>query len=202
MISESSPTESSSPKSAQRRPRRVSSPSARKREIQSVAGACICAYMHRSIFGEPRLSRKRACVRLGRSSGALSGMGERSREESVPSKRIVIAGGSGFVGRRLVRKLHARKDLVTVLSRNPLASRAVLPEGVRIAGYTPTKEGPWFDEIAHTDAVVSLTGEQIVGVRWSDAKKAEFEASRIGANEMLVNAIERVPEKHRPKVLV
>jgi uncharacterized protein (TIGR01777 family) len=120
----------------------------------------------------------------------------------VASKRIVIAGGSGFVGRRLVRRLQARKDLVTVLSRNPLASRAVLPEGVRIAGYTPNQEGPWFEELAHTDAVVSLVGEQIVGVRWSDAKKKEFEASRIGTNEMLINAIERVPEKHRPKVVI
>ena len=86
--------------------------------------------------------------------------------------------------------------------RATLWPRRALPEGVRIAGYTPTQEGPWFDEIAHTDAVVDLTGEQIVGVRWNDAKKAEFEASRIGANAMLVNAIERVPEKHRPKVLI
>ena len=120
----------------------------------------------------------------------------------MPSKRIVIAGGSGFVGRRLVRRLQARKDLVTVLSRNPMASRAVLPDGVRVAGYTPTEEGPWFDEIAHTDAVVSLAGEQVVGVRWSDEKKKEFEASRIRTNEMLVDAVERVAEKHRPKVLI
>jgi len=120
----------------------------------------------------------------------------------VTAKRIVITGGSGFVGRRLVRRLHARKDLVTVLSRNPLAARPALPEGVRIAGYTPTSEGPWFDELAHTDALVSLAGEQIVGVRWTDAKKKEFEASRIGANEMLVTALERIPEKHRPKVVV
>jgi uncharacterized protein (TIGR01777 family) len=120
----------------------------------------------------------------------------------VPSKRIVVAGGSGFVGRRLVRRLQARKDLVTVLSRNPMASRAVLPEGVRVAGYTPTEEGPWFDELAHTDAVVSLAGEQVVGVRWTDEKKKEFEASRIKTNEMLVNAVERIAEKHRPKVLI
>jgi uncharacterized protein (TIGR01777 family) len=39
-------------------------------------------------------------------------------------------------------------------------------------------------------------------VRWSTAKKKEFEDSRIGANQMLVRAIERVPERHRPKVIV
>ena len=120
----------------------------------------------------------------------------------MPAKRIVVAGGSGFVGRRLVRRLLARKDLVTVLSRNPVGARSALPDAVRVAGYTPNADGPWFDELAKTDAVVSLAGEQVVGVRWSPAKKKEFEDSRIGANQMLVKAIERVPEQYRPKVIV
>jgi uncharacterized protein (TIGR01777 family) len=120
----------------------------------------------------------------------------------VTAKRIVIAGGSGFIGRRLVRRLLTRKDLVTVLSRDPGSARAALPEGVRVAGYTPTEEGPWFDELAHTDAVVGVSGEPIGGVRWTDAKKKAFEASRITTNEMLVRAIERVPENRRPKVFV
>jgi uncharacterized protein (TIGR01777 family) len=119
----------------------------------------------------------------------------------VPAKRIVIAGGSGFIGRRLARRLLARKDLVTVLSRNPVAARSSLPAAVRIAGYTPNAEGPWFDELAKTDAVVNLTGEQLVGVRWSAAKKKEFEDSRVGVAQLLVKAIERIPEKHRPKVV-
>jgi len=118
------------------------------------------------------------------------------------AKRIVITGGSGFIGRRLVRHLLARKDLVTVLSRNPVESRGLLPDSVRVAGYTPNEEGPWFEEIARTDAVVSLCGEPVVGVRWSAAKKKEFEASRIGAGQTLVRAIEKIPENHRPKVLV
>jgi uncharacterized protein (TIGR01777 family) len=120
----------------------------------------------------------------------------------VAAKRIVIAGGSGFLGRRLVRRLLARKDLVTVLSRQPVAARASLPEGVRIAGYTPTEEGPWFDELARTDAVVSLAGAPVVGVRWTAAKKKDFETSRIDGCATLVRAIERLPAAHRPKVLV
>jgi NAD dependent epimerase/dehydratase family enzyme len=120
----------------------------------------------------------------------------------VTAKRIVVAGGSGFIGRRLVRRLLARKDLVTVLSRNPVAARAHLPDVVRVAGYTPNAEGPWFDELAKTDAVVSLAGEQVVGVRWSSGKKKEFEDSRVGTNHMLVQAIEKIPERHRPKVVV
>ncbi len=106
------------------------------------------------------------------------------------------------MGRRLVRKLLARKDLVTVLSRDPVGARRALPEGVRVAGYTPTQEGPWSDELASTDGVVMLAGEPIVGVRWSEAKKKEFEASRITAGEKLVEGIERLPPNRRPKVLV
>jgi uncharacterized protein (TIGR01777 family) len=120
----------------------------------------------------------------------------------VVAKRIVIAGGSGFIGRRLVRRLLGRKDLVTVLSRDPVATREALPEGVRVAGYTPTEEGPWFDELAHTDALVSLAGESLGGVRWTPSKKKTFESSRITTNEMLARAIERAPENHRPKVWV
>ncbi|HMJ53985.1 MAG TPA: TIGR01777 family oxidoreductase [Polyangiaceae bacterium] len=120
----------------------------------------------------------------------------------MPAKRIVIAGGSGFVGRRLVRRLLARKDLVTVLSRDPVAARSGLPDAVRVAGYTPNAEGPWFDELAKTDAVVSLSGEQVVGVRWSAAKKKEFEDSRIGVSQMLVKAIERIAPPHRPQVII
>jgi len=82
-----------------------------------------------------------------------------------------------------------------------VASRSGLPEGVRIAGYTPHAEGPWFDELAKTDAVVNLAGEQVVGVRWTPAKKKEIERSHIGIGEMLVKAIERIPEPHRPKVI-
>ncbi len=101
-----------------------------------------------------------------------------------------------------MRKLLARKDLVTVLSRNPVAARTVLPEPVRVAGYTPTEEGAWSDELAHTDAVVTLAGEPVVGVRWTGPKKKEFEASRITAGETVVKAIERLPATRRPKVLV
>jgi uncharacterized protein (TIGR01777 family) len=120
----------------------------------------------------------------------------------LTAKRIVVAGGSGFVGRRLVRRLLDRKDLVTVLSRQPNLARSRLPAAVRVAGYVPTERGPWFEEVAHADALVNLAGEQAVGVRWTGGKKKEIEQSRIAASDMLVSAIEQVPERHRPKVLV
>lgn len=114
-------------------------------------------------------------------------------------KTILITGGSGFLGRRISKELIARGDRVTVLSRDAAKTRGKVPPGVRAAGWTPTKEGPWYDEVEHVDAVVHLAGE-VVAQRWSEAKKKEIVDSRVGSTERLVEAIGRA--KHRPKVLV
>ncbi len=113
-------------------------------------------------------------------------------------KTVLITGGSGFLGQRISQELIARGDRVTVLSRDAAKTGGRVP-GVRTAGWTPTKEGPWFDEIDRVDAVVHLAGE-VVAQRWSAAKKAEIVASRVGSTDRLVEAIGRA--KHRPKVLV
>jgi uncharacterized protein (TIGR01777 family) len=114
-------------------------------------------------------------------------------------KTVLITGGSGFLGRRIAQELIGRGDRVTVLSRDAAKTRGRLPPGVRTAGWTPTKEGPWYDELDKVDAVVHLAGE-VVAQRWSAVKKKEIVDSRVGSTERLVEAIGRA--KHRPKVLV
>jgi uncharacterized protein len=114
-------------------------------------------------------------------------------------KTVLITGGSGFIGRRLSQELIKRGDRVTILTRNPDRARGKVWPGVRVAGWTPTAEGPWYDELDKVDAVVHLAGE-VVAQRWGDAKKKEIVESRVGSTERLVEAIGRA--KHRPKVLV
>lgn len=114
-------------------------------------------------------------------------------------KTVLITGGTGFIGRRLSQELLARGDRVTVLTRDVGKARGKVTPGVRVAGWTPSAEGPWFDELDKVDAVVHLAGE-VVAQRWSDAKKREIEQSRVGSTERLVEAIGRA--KHKPKVLV
>lgn len=114
-------------------------------------------------------------------------------------KTVLITGGSGFIGRRLSQELLARGDRVTVLSRDAARAAKQVPPGVRAAGWTPSKEGPWYEEVEHVDAVVHLAGE-VVAQRWSEAKKKEIVESRVGSTERLVEAIARA--KHKPRVLV
>jgi uncharacterized protein (TIGR01777 family) len=114
-------------------------------------------------------------------------------------KRVLITGGSGFIGRRLVAELLARGDLVTVLTRDVGSAKRRLPGAVRVAAWTPEREGPWFNEVGVVDAVVHLAGELVVR-RWTEAGKRAIEQSRVESTRLLVEAIGRA--KHKPAVLV
>lgn len=118
---------------------------------------------------------------------------------SPAMKRVLITGGSGFIGQKLAHELLARGDQVTVLTRNPRSARAHLPAAVRCAAWDPDKEGAWFEEVEVVDAVVHLAGES-VAKRWNDKVKAAIERSRYQSTRLLVEAIGKA--KHKPSVLV
>jgi uncharacterized protein len=107
----------------------------------------------------------------------------------------VIAGGSGFLGEPLVRRLLARGDRVAVLSRN--ASKVRAGRGVQWDGRT---QGPWTQEIAGADAIVNLAGENVGEGRWTDERKRQLVASRVDATAAIADALRSVPP--RPRTLV
>ncbi len=90
--------------------------------------------------------------------------------------KIVIAGGSGFLGAPLARRLIARGDDVAVLSRD--LSKVKAGRGVRWDGITP---GPWTAEIDAADLVVNLAGENVGAGRWTAARKRRLIKSRVEA---------------------
>lgn len=106
--------------------------------------------------------------------------------------RIVIAGGSGFIGEPLVRRLVARGDDVAVLSRNPAKVRA--GRGVAWDGRT---QGPWSEEVANADAIVNLAGENVGEGRWTDERKRRLVASRLDATGAIVQALRNAPPRER-----
>ncbi len=114
-------------------------------------------------------------------------------------KKVVITGGSGFLGRRVASALVRRGDRVTVLTRDVGRARGKLPASVRAAAWTPGRDGPWTDEIAIADAIVHLAGEP-VATRWTDKVKAEAERSRIDSTRFLVEVMGKGSKK--PSVLV
>lgn len=107
--------------------------------------------------------------------------------------KIAIAGGSGFLGEPLTRRLVARGDDVAVLSRNP----ARVAAGRGVAWDPANLEEEWSDEVANADAVINLAGENIGDGRWSDQRKRRLIASRLDSTGALVAAMRRNPAKKR-----
>lgn len=105
--------------------------------------------------------------------------------------RIVIAGGSGFLGSALSRRLATAGHSVVVLTRDGLAPRA--PGLVRYAAWTPDGEtGTWARELDGADAVVNLAGASLAGKRWTASRKRVLRDSRILSTRSLVRAIHSV----------
>jgi uncharacterized protein len=107
-------------------------------------------------------------------------------------KRIIVAGGSGFIGEPLVRHLLARGDDVAVLTRNPSKVRAG-----RAIAWNPPSEGSWTDDVANADVVINLAGENVGGGRWTAERKKRIMGSRVAATSALVNAMSRKPAPPR-----
>ena len=91
---------------------------------------------------------------------------------------ILVTGGSGLIGRRLIPSLEqwGHRVLRLVRSRDLAGDRAV---------YWSTSEGGFeWDEPGSIDAVVHLAGESILG-RWTGAKKARIRDSRVDPTRKL-----------------
>lgn len=73
------------------------------------------------------------------------------------AKRVILAGGSGFLGRALAEALHRRGYDTAILSRRPSAK----PDGSRWREWDGKTTGPWADELEGAAAVVNLTGRSV-----------------------------------------
>jgi len=95
---------------------------------------------------------------------------------------IVIAGGSGFLGRKLVNRLEGDGHSVAILTRRPARPRDVQwnPDG---------SSGTLPEHLDGQDAVINLAGEGIADRRWSTERKAALRNSRILSTQTLVGAV-------------
>jgi uncharacterized protein (TIGR01777 family) len=111
--------------------------------------------------------------------------------------KIVIAGGSGFLGRALARALLADRHDVVALSRagaRPPSAGADRASPLRTVEWTPDgSAGPWRREIDGAGAVINLAGESIAARRWTAAQKRRIRESRVYATRSLTAAIRHAP---------
>ena len=98
--------------------------------------------------------------------------------------RVIVAGGTGFLGQALIQRLRGAGHTVSVLTR-----RATPGAADQIAWQPDGTAGEWKRALDRADAIVNLAGEGIADARWSEARKQALRTSRILPTRSLVSAM-------------
>jgi uncharacterized protein (TIGR01777 family) len=106
-------------------------------------------------------------------------------------KRVVLAGGSGFLGRALQKELESAGYETAVLTRSPRAPRDMFWDG--------QSTGDWVSLLEGACAVVNLTGKS-VNCRYTPENKREIMASRVDSVRVLGEALRTL--KNPPPVWI
>ncbi len=101
--------------------------------------------------------------------------------------KILMTGGTGFVGTTLARELTAKGHSVTVLMRK-VESGVRLPPGANSLEGDPTIRGAWQERVPEHEAFINLAGASIF-TRWTDEAKRAIRESRILTTRNLVEAL-------------
>ncbi|HXV27988.1 MAG TPA: TIGR01777 family oxidoreductase [bacterium] len=114
--------------------------------------------------------------------------------------KIILTGGTGFIGKALLDRLLELEHRVVLLTRNPMQGKFLLKGYGEAQQWDGETEGPWTNHFESADAVINLAGESIVAKRWTTQQKARIISSRIKATKAIANAIAKAGKK--PAVFV
>lgn len=109
--------------------------------------------------------------------------------------KILITGGTGFIGHQLCKNLLDHGHTVTVLSRRPEIVPSLCGQQVTainsLSSLTPDQ---------HFEVLINLAGEPIADARWTAARKQALWDSRITVTEQLMEYI--AGAEKRPRALI
>eukprot|EP00741_Cyanophora_paradoxa_P020249 tig00021238_g19543.t1 len=115
----------------------------------------------------------------------------------IDCRKVAVNGATGFVGKRLVRRLLKNGDEVVVLTRSPSRAASIFGSSVRAINFDGAKDVP---DLSGVDVVINLGGASIADGRWSEARKKEIRESRVVATGRIVEGMEG--SENGPRVLV
>lgn len=115
--------------------------------------------------------------------------------------KILIIGGSGFIGRHLANSLFENQHEVTITSRTPSKARKLLGKKYSYAQWDGITPGQLIPHLENSDAVVNLAGENIGKLkRWTKSWKNTLLDSRIVPGKALATAI--LEANNKPDALI
>src|SRR6476469_2035088 len=110
--------------------------------------------------------------------------------------KITLTGGSGMIGRRLMKTLGGNGHTFHVLSRHAGTN---LPPGVKLSVWDAMKAEPPADALEGADAVIHLAGDP-VAQKWTAEAKQKIRDSRVTGTRRLVQAMSTISQ--RPSILI
>jgi len=112
-------------------------------------------------------------------------MKRKDNKVSLKNKKILITGGTGFIGTPLSRELRNSGHTVVVTTRRPSDSKEKLT-------WNPPALIP-SEVISGFDAVINLAGEPVAPERWTKKRKELIMSSRMDTTRSLVESIKQIP---------
>ncbi len=110
-------------------------------------------------------------------------------------EKVLITGGTGFIGRALAKHLLAQGYRVAFLSRSP-----VRVPGVSVHEWHPERADVPESALKDTKCLIHLAGANVGAKRWTEKRRAEILKSRVDSLDVLLEAMQRMATW--PKVLV
>ena len=98
------------------------------------------------------------------------------------TQHILLTGGTGLIGRQLVKKFQGAYQ-ITVLSRDPSRAQRLLGSEIN---YLTLDD---LSSLEDVDVVINLAGEPIADKRWTDSQKQRICHSRWNITQKLVDLI-------------
>jgi len=103
--------------------------------------------------------------------------------------KIVIAGGTGFIGRHVSRLLIHEGHSVTLLSRHTPDGKHLVNIHARHIQWDGCTQGLWAQECEGADVVLNLSGAPIADSRWTNKRKQALIDSRVQSTKTLLQGI-------------
>ena len=111
-------------------------------------------------------------------------------------KKIVLSGGTGFIGSDICAQLLQKDYELILITRNPSKYEAIKANNLR---YVPW-DSPLNEVIDEADAVIHLAGEPVVGGRWTEEVKKKIYDSRVQSTRKLVQVMSS--SNNKPEVFI
>lgn len=103
--------------------------------------------------------------------------------------KIIIAAGTGFLGKNLEKYFTEKGDQVYILTRNPKRKNEIYWDAKTL--------GEWKSTLENADVLINLTGKS-VDCRYTEKNKKEIYSSRIDSTKVLQQAVNNCISK--PKI--